>query len=106
MWLGIIFTANACYFGNSCYICVVEHNQTPRTKMSYALKGYTQTGYGTYRVTIADADGNEYRATTHEVEAIDAIRAAGREMKSNDAGSYQRLSDEFAEGIAAILGLD
>lgn len=74
--------------------------------MSYTLKACSQIGYGTYRVTITDADGNEYRATTHEVEAIDAIRAAGREMKSNDDGSYQRLSDEFADGIAAILGLE
>jgi hypothetical protein len=72
----------------------------------YTLINYTQTGYGTYRVTIEDAAGNRHTTTTHEVEAIDAIREAGRDMKSNDDGSYERLRNEFAANIAAILDLE
>jgi hypothetical protein len=72
----------------------------------YTLKAYTQTGYGTYRVTIQGADGATHSRTTHNVEAIDAIRQAGRDMKSNDDGTYKRLCDELAEAIAAELGLE
>lgn len=67
---------------------------------------YKQTGYGTYRVTIEDANGERYTTNTHEVDAIDAIRQAGRDLKSNDDGSYERLRNEFADNIAAIIGLE
>jgi hypothetical protein len=71
----------------------------------YKLIAIPQRGYGTYRVTIEDAEGNRHSRTTHNVEAIDAIRQAGRDMKSNDDGTYQRLCDELAEAIAVELGL-
>jgi hypothetical protein len=72
----------------------------------YTLTNYKQTGYGRYRVTLQDADGETYYGTTTNVEAIDAIREAGRDMKSNDDGTHKRLCDELAEAIAAQLGLN
>ena len=67
---------------------------------------YKQTGYGTYRVTIEDANGERHTTHTNEVDAIDAIRQAGRDLKSNDDGSYEQLRNEFADNIAAIIGLE
>lgn len=66
----------------------------------YTLINYTQKGYGTYKVTIEDADGSRHTVTTHEVEAIDRIREAGRNMASNDDGTYEALRNELAEALA------
>ena len=68
----------------------------------YTLINYKQIGYGRYRIAFKDANGKIHYINTDNVEAIDAIRAAGREMKSNDDGTYERLCSEFADSLAAM----
>ena len=54
---------------------------------------------------VRDADGNKYGMTTHEVGVIEDLRAAGRELRSNDDGTYDRLRAEMAAWVAEALGL-
>jgi hypothetical protein len=63
---------------------------------------YTQTSYGTYTVIIEDAHGDRYTVRTNEVEAIDRIREAGRNMASNNDGTYEALRTELADALAAV----
>jgi hypothetical protein len=70
------------------------------------LISYTQTSYGTYKVVIKDAYGDLHTVRTNDVEAIDRIREAGRNMTYNDAGrarlSYEALRNELADALAAV----
>jgi hypothetical protein len=66
------------------------------------LISITQKGYGTYTVVIEDAYGDRHSVKTHEVEAIDRIREAGRNMASNDNGAYEALRNELAESLALM----
>ena len=63
---------------------------------------YTQKSYGTYTVIIEDAYGDRHTVRTNEVEAIDRIREAGRNMASNDDGSYEALRNELADTLALV----
>jgi hypothetical protein len=63
---------------------------------------YKQTSYGTYTVIIEDAHGDRYTVRTHEVEAIDRIREAGRNMAYNDDGTYEALRNELADTLALV----
>lgn len=63
---------------------------------------YTQTSYGTYKVIIEDAHGDRHTVKTHEVDAIDRIREAGRNMASNDDGTYEALRNELADTLALV----
>lgn len=64
------------------------------------LISFTQKSYGTYVVVIEDAYGDRHSIKTNEVEAIDRIREAGRNMASNDDGTYEALRNELAEALA------
>lgn len=72
---------------------------------AYTVHEIKQTGYGTYRIIVRDADGNKHGMTTHEVGVIEELRAAGRELRSNDDGTYDRLRAEMAAWVAEELGL-
>ena len=72
---------------------------------AYSVHEIKQTGYGTYRIIVRDADGNKHGMTTHEVGVIEDLRAAGRELRSNDDGTYDRLRAEMAAWVAEALGL-
>lgn len=74
--------------------------------MTYKLHGYEQTGYGTYRVTIKGDDGKFYSTRTHEVELIEDLRSAGRELKYNDDGSYEAARQRLTEHVVTKLGLE
>jgi hypothetical protein len=63
---------------------------------------YKQTSYGTYTVIIEDAHGDRYTVRTNEVEAIDRIREAGRNMAFNDDGTYEALRNELADTLALV----
>ena len=63
---------------------------------------YKQTSYGTYTVIIEDAHGDRYTVRTNEVEAIDRIREAGRNMAYNDDGTCEALRDELADALALV----
>lgn len=63
---------------------------------------YTQTSYGTYTVIIEDAHGERHTVRTNEVEAIDRIREAGRNMAYNDDGTYDALRNELADSLALV----
>jgi hypothetical protein len=63
---------------------------------------YTQTSYGTYKVIIEDAHGDRHTVRTNEVEAIDRIREAGRNMASNNDGTYEALRNELADTLALV----
>ena len=73
---------------------------------TYTLIYYRQTGHGTYRVTIEDEHGERHSTTTHDAERIDAIREAGRDMASNDDGTFDRLKRDLAEAVANGMGLE
>ena len=66
------------------------------------ITNISQSGHGTYKVTILDDHGDTHTVKSHDVETIDAIREAGRDMKSNDDGTYERLRSEFADSLAAM----
>lgn len=66
------------------------------------LISYTQTSYGTYKVLIEDAHGDRHTVRTHDVEAIDRIREAGRNMASNNDGTYEALRNELADALALV----
>ena len=66
------------------------------------LISYTQTSYGTYKVIIEDAYGDRHTVRTNEVEAIDRIREAGRNMASNNDGTYEALRNELADSLALV----
>lgn len=72
---------------------------------AYTVHEIKQTGYGTYRIIIQDADGKSHGMTTHDVGVIEELRAAGRELKYNDDGTYDRLRAEMAAWVAEELGL-
>jgi hypothetical protein len=65
------------------------------------LISFTQTAYGTYKVVIKDAYGELHTVRTNDVEAIDRIREAGRNMAYNDDGTCEALRDELADCLAA-----
>jgi hypothetical protein len=66
------------------------------------LISFTQKSYGTYTVLIEDAYGTRHTVRTHDVEAIDRIREAGRNMASNNDGSYEKLRNELADALALL----
>jgi hypothetical protein len=70
------------------------------------LISYTQKSYGIYTVIIEDAHGDRHAIRTNDVEAIDRIREAGRNMAYNDAGrarlSYEALRNELADSLALV----
>jgi hypothetical protein len=66
------------------------------------LISFTQTSYGTYKVVIKDAYGELHTVRTNDVEAIDRIREAGRNMASNNDGTYEALRNELADALAAV----
>lgn len=66
------------------------------------LISFTQTSYGTYKVIIEDAHGDRHTVRTHDVEAIDRIREAGRNMASNNDGTYEALRNELADALALL----
>ena len=66
------------------------------------ITNISPSGHGTYKVTILDDHGATHTVKSHDVETIDAIREAGRDMKSNDDGTYERLRSEFADSLAAM----
>jgi hypothetical protein len=63
---------------------------------------YTQKSYGTYTCIIEDAYGDRHTVRTNEVEAIDRIREAGRNMASNNDGTYEALRNELADTLALV----
>jgi hypothetical protein len=66
------------------------------------LISFTQKSYGTYTCIIEDADGDRHTVRTNEVEAIDRIREAGRDMASNNDGTYEALRNELADSLALV----
>lgn len=66
------------------------------------LISFTQTSYGTYKVVIKDAYGELHTVRTNDVEAIDRIREAGRNMAYNNDGTYEALRNELADALAAV----
>ena len=66
------------------------------------LISFTQKSYGTYTVLIEDAHGTRHTVRTNEVEAIDRIREAGRNMASNNDGTYEALRNELADTLALV----
>jgi hypothetical protein len=66
------------------------------------LISFTQKSYGTYTVLIEDAHGDRHTVRTHDVEAIDRILEAGRDMAYNDYGSYKKLRNELADALALV----
>jgi hypothetical protein len=66
------------------------------------LISFTQTAYGTYKVVIKDAYGELHTVRTNDVEAIDRIREAGRNMAYNDDGTYEALRNKLADALAAV----